>query len=68
MKLVTMGFLQPSDIDDLQGQCCLVLVGSPDEVRSAAMLMYQEIDITLSLAAPAPSPTGTGPSESKAEP
>ncbi len=56
MKFVAMGSLGHDDVKELEGQCCIVLVGSPDEVRSTAALLFKEVEITLSLAEPMPEP------------
>lgn len=64
MRLVTVGFLQPEDIEDLKGQCCVVLVGSPDEVRAVAPLLYQDVSlgVSVSMSAPFPAtPSGSDP-------
>ncbi len=45
MKLTTMGFLSKDDVKDLKGQCCLVLVGTPDEIRGAASLLYRDVEL-----------------------
>ena len=50
MKLTTMGFLDKDDLKDLRNQPCLVLVGTPDEIRAAAPLLYK--DVTLAAALP----------------
>jgi hypothetical protein len=55
MRLVTMGFLTKDDIKDLKGQCCLVLVGSPDEIRSVAPLLYQDVSLGVFVATREPS-------------
>ena len=64
VRLVTVGFLQPSDIDDLEGQCCVVLVGTPDEVRAVAPLLYQDVSLGVFVSMSAPFPEATPSSHS----
>lgn len=45
MKVVSVGFLEPSDVEELRKAPAVILLGTADEVRACGALLYQDVSV-----------------------